>query len=64
MVAVVGLRGTISGEHGVGVTKLDYLPLEQSADLIELQRDLQRVLDPIELLTPGKIFAPRTHRAS
>ena len=45
-----------------GITKLDYLHLEQSAELIDLQRDLKRVFDPNELLNPGKIFAPRGHR--
>jgi glycolate oxidase len=56
MKATVGLGGTLSGEHGIGVTKAAYLPLEQSADLIALQQDLKRVFDPSGLLNPGKIF--------
>ncbi len=62
MKATVALGGTLSGEHGIGVTKLQYLHLEQSADLIDLQRDLKRVFDPNQLLNPGKIFPPRGHR--
>lgn len=60
---VIALRGTLSGEHGIGVLKAPYLPLEQSSELIELQRDLKRVFDPQGLLNPGKIFPPGGHRA-
>jgi glycolate oxidase len=52
----VALGGTLSGEHGIGVTKAPFLPLEQSSGLIELQKSLKRVFDPKELLNPGKIF--------
>jgi glycolate oxidase len=60
---VIELRGTLSGEHGIGVLKAPYLPLEQSAELITLQRDLKRVFDPQNLLNPGKIFPAGSHRA-
>ena len=56
-----GARGTLSGEHGIGVSKAAYLPIEQSAELISVQRDLKRVFDPKELLNPGKIFPARGH---
>jgi glycolate oxidase len=59
---VVRLGGTLSGEHGIGVLKAPYLHLEQSDDLIELQRGLKRVFDPKGLLNPGKIFT-RGHGA-
>lgn len=52
----IELRGTLSGEHGIGVMKAAYMPLEQSPDLIALQQDLKRVFDPSGLLNPGKIF--------
>jgi glycolate oxidase len=57
--AVVGMRGTLTGEHGIGTSKADYLALEQSAELIALQRRLKATFDPEGLLNPGKIF-PRT----
>jgi glycolate oxidase len=60
---VIELRGTLSGEHGIGVLKAPYLPLEQSAELIALQKDLKRVFDPAGLLNPGKIFPEHVHRA-
>ena len=56
MRSTISLGGTLSGEHGIGVTKAAYLPLEQSPDLIALQQDLKRVFDPSGLLNPGKIF--------
>jgi len=60
---VIRLGGTLSGEHGIGVLKAPYLPLEQSPELITVQRDLKRVFDPGELLNPGKIFPSGAHRA-
>jgi glycolate oxidase len=60
---VIELRGTLSGEHGIGVLKAPYLSLEQSPELITLQRDLKRVFDPQGLLNPGKIFPAGSHRA-
>ena len=61
MRSTIELGGTLSGEHGIGVLKAAYLPLEQSPELIGLQRDLKRVFDPKELLNPGKIFPSRGH---
>lgn len=59
MRATVELGGTLTGEHGVGLAKAPYLELEQSAELIQLQRDVKRVFDPKGLLNPGKIFPVR-----
>jgi glycolate oxidase len=50
------LGGTLSGEHGIGLTKMRYMPWEQSPALLELQKRLKRTLDPQDLLNPGKIF--------
>jgi glycolate oxidase len=62
MRATIELGGTLSGEHGIGLTKSAYLPLEQSPALIALQEDIKRVFDPHELLNPGKIFPSVGHR--
>lgn len=62
MRATIQLGGTLSGEHGIGVSKAAYLPLEQGAELVALQQDLKRVFDPDLLLNPGKIF-PAGHTA-
>ncbi|MBI4511170.1 MAG: FAD-binding protein [Deltaproteobacteria bacterium] len=50
------LRGTLSGEHGIGLAKKKYMPLEQPPPLIEWQKRLKRLWDPMDLLNPGKIF--------
>jgi len=52
----VGMGGTITGEHGVGLAKRDLLPLEQSPGVLALQRRLKALLDPEGLLNPGKMF--------
>ena len=57
----IDLGGTLSGEHGIGLTKAAYLPIEQSPELIAVQRDLKRVFDPQDLLNPGKIFPASGH---
>jgi glycolate oxidase len=61
MRATIELGGTLSGEHGIGISKAQYLPLEQSAELIGLQRDVKRAFDPKTLLNPGKIFTSGGH---
>lgn len=48
------MGGTITGEHGVGLIKKDWLPWEQSADVLELQRSIKGLLDPLNILNPGK----------
>lgn len=52
----ITLDGTISGEHGIGTTKKDYLPLEVADPTLELFRRVKRAFDPTGLLNPGKIF--------
>lgn len=59
--AVLAMGGTLTGEHGVGVSKAEYLPLEQSADLIAMQRRIKAQFDPKGILNPGKIFPRRGH---
>jgi len=52
----VSLGGTISGEHGLGLTKRELLPLEQTTSVIALQRQIKQVFDPQGLLNPGKVW--------
>jgi len=59
---VIALGGTLTGEHGIGVLKAPFLPLEQPPELIALQRDVKRAFDPRGLLNPGKIFPVSGHR--
>ncbi len=61
---VIALGGSLSAEHGIGVLRAPYVPLEQSSRLIALQRDLKKVFDPQGLLNPGKIFPPAVPTAA
>ncbi len=50
------LGGTITGEHGVGYAKREFMALEQGAEVLKLQRSLKALLDPAGVMNPGKIF--------
>ena len=54
--ATLDLGGTLSGEHGIGIAKARYMAWEQSVEVIEWQKRLKRMWDPLGLLNPGKIF--------
>jgi D-lactate dehydrogenase (cytochrome) len=47
--------GTCTGEHGVGLGKLDYLAREHG-DLLPLMRGIKQLLDPVGILNPGKVL--------
>lgn len=50
------LGGTITGEHGVGVLKKEWLSRELGPVGMELQRGIKKTFDPLDLLNPGKLF--------
>lgn len=54
--ATLELGGTITGEHGVGTTKMKYLPREINPLEIEIMKGIKQVFDPKNILNPGKIF--------
>jgi len=56
--AAVDMGGTITGEHGVGLAKREYLEYEQGREMVAVQRRLKAVFDPLGILNPGKIFPP------
>ncbi len=49
-------RGSVSAEHGVGLTKKPYLSHTRTAAEIEIMRGIKKVFDPDGILNPGKIF--------
>jgi len=51
------LEGTCSGEHGVGLHKMDFLVTETGAGAVEIMRTVKRALDPKNIMNPGKIFS-------
>ncbi|NOQ45499.1 MAG: FAD-binding protein [Desulfobulbaceae bacterium] len=56
---VVDVGGTLSGEHGIGITKSEFLPLEIDPTALTLMKRLKQLFDPENILNPGKIF-PKT----
>lgn len=52
----LGMGGTISGEHGIGITKADYIGMEIKQPALDLMKGIKRLFDPKNILNPGKIF--------
>jgi glycolate oxidase len=52
------LGGTLSGEHGVGLTKAPYIGMEISETGLSIMKSIKQVFDPKNILNPGKIFPP------
>ena len=51
------LGGTCTGEHGVGLHKMEFLRSEAGDGAVEMMRTIKRALDPDNILNPGKIFS-------
>ena len=56
---VVELGGTLSGEHGIGLTKSPYLSMIFTPEEMGLARGIKRAMDPRGILNPGKYFMAR-----
>jgi glycolate oxidase len=54
----LALGGTITGEHGVGALKVDWLEREIGPVSLDVHRRIKAALDPAGLLNPGKVFRP------
>ncbi len=54
----VAKGGSVTGEHGVGSEKRQYMPLMYSPDELAVMREIKQVLAPRGVVNPGKIFPP------
>ncbi len=50
------LKGTISGEHGIGLVQQKYMPIVMPAHQLQLMKNIKAAFDPKGILNPGKIF--------
>ncbi len=55
---VLSLRGTLTGEHGIGLYRMPYLAWELSSQTLEAHRKVKAAFDPGHLMNPGKISDP------
>ena len=53
---VIRLDGTLSGEHGIGLAKRDFMPLAVDANALVLMRRIKSAFDPDGILNPGKLL--------
>lgn len=51
----ISVGGTCSGEHGIGLGKMDYLSAEAPGG-VQIMQSIKRAIDPLNLMNPGKIF--------
>ena len=54
--ATVELGGTLSGEHGIGLLKKQFMELDLGAETIAVMRKIKDALDPLGIMNPGKVF--------
>ena len=52
----VAAGGTLSGEHGIGLLKKQFMELDLGADALALMRRIKDAIDPLGIMNPGKIF--------
>jgi len=53
---VIDSHGSLSGEHGIGITKSSFLPLEIDQTTMDWMKKVKSLFDPDHILNPGKIF--------
>ncbi|RAN82608.1 FAD-binding oxidoreductase [Bacillus sp. SRB_336] len=53
---VISLEGTLSGEHGIGMVKREFMPLALSSETLGLMRNVKAAFDPDGILNPGKLL--------
>jgi glycolate oxidase len=59
--AAIEFGGTITGEHGVGLAKMEFLPQAVGLPAVEMMKRIKESIDPNNVLNPGKIFSLKPH---
>jgi glycolate oxidase subunit GlcD len=62
MEACLAAGGSVTGEHGIGIDKLDYMPLAFSTESLAAMCALRRVFDPLQRANPSKVVPVRSCR--
>jgi len=52
----IGMRGTCTGEHGIGLHKIEFMSLEHGENGLALMSGLKKAFDPNNILNPGKML--------
>jgi glycolate oxidase len=53
--AAIAMGGTVTGEHGIGAARRDFLELQQGAEAVAVMRSIKAALDPLGILNPGRV---------
>jgi len=57
--AAIGLGGTVTAEHGIGLSRREALVDQVGSDVIGVMRSIKAALDPLGILNPGRVFTER-----
>ena len=53
--AALDLGGTVTGEHGIGMARREWLEVQRGADAVRVMRAIKAALDPLGILNPGRV---------
>jgi len=54
--AALALGGTVTGEHGIGVARREWLEIQRGPDVVRFMRAIKTALDPLGILNPGRVL--------
>src|SRR3954451_19890928 len=54
--AAIALGGTVTGEHGIGSSRREWLEIQKGADAVRVMRAIKAALDPLGILNPGRVI--------
>jgi glycolate oxidase len=53
--AALDLGGTVTGEHGIGSARREWLEIQKGPDAVRVMRAIKAALDPLGILNPGRV---------